>query len=319
MVVATTVFSACTSSTSPDQPPTHPEGVISSRLLLGRPHGVSIGASGAFCISQIDANMVTCGTLSGTNVVLGNSIGVGTTPAHISIDPAERFAYTANQTAGTATIVDIAAGQAVGSVALDDGGFNVLATSSRVYLTTASGQLVVVDAVSRAILARLSVGAAANGLALDQSAGVLYVSSRDAATVTSVDIRTNTILRTYPVGGGAQRVALSPDGTTLYIAAEAVGAQTLNVATGAVGSIVGVHQRAVGLALSPDGKKLYVTNPPQGELQIVDVASGGIVTASRGPRASPMRATHASAFARSTCASISGSRSCATRRSRRAV
>lgn len=187
------------------------------------------------------------------------------------------MAFTADQFSNTTTFVDVATSRAVDHVNLGDEGFNVVASSDRAYVTTAEGDLVVIDVPTRRRIARLDVGAAANGLALDADANRLYVSSRDAGIVSVINTSTNEIVRRIHVSAGAQRIALTPDGTTLYVASESKGAERILLESGDVSPIPGVQPGAVGLALSPDGERLYVTNPPAGTLQIVDPAENVVL------------------------------------------
>jgi len=279
-VIAAILLVGCRGS-SPTEPvtATHPEGVVATTLALsGRPHGVTIAPNGTFCVSQIDGNSVTCGTLTATTVQLGPVIPVGLTPAHVALDPSGKVAYTANQTGNSASIIDVDAAQVVATVPLGDGGFNVTASRRRAYVTTAGGQVFIIDAQNRQAITNLPVGAAANGLALDTLASALYVSSRDAGTVTVINTSSNVVTRCIPVGTGALRVALSPDRKTLYVASEQSGAEIVNLSTGAVSSIPGVATGAVGLALSPDGGRLYIANPPGGLVQIVDPSSRTVLS-----------------------------------------
>lgn len=258
--------------------PTHPRGVIVDRLPIGgRPHGVSIASNGRFCVTLIDESAITCGRLTNREVSLGSIITVGEGPAHVGLDPAGRMAFTADQFSNTTTFVDVAASRAVDHINLGDEGFNVVAEDDRAYVTTAQGDLVVIDVAARRRIARLAVGGAANGLALDADANRLYVSSRDAGVVTVINTGTNEIVRTIRVSAGAQRIALSPDGTTLYVASESQGAERVNLASGDVSAIPDVRRGAVGIALSPDGERLYITNPPTGTLQILDPAEDGVL------------------------------------------
>lgn len=262
---------------------THPAGVLADSIAIsGRPHGLTIAPDNAFCVSQIDGNSVTCGTLSATSIALGPVIAVGATPAHVALDPSGRIAYAANQSGNTSSIVDVSADHVVATVTLGDRGFNVIASRTRGYVTTATGKLIIIDANTRQSLVTLAVGSAANGLAIDTLAGMLYVSSRDAGTVTAINTNTNSVTRTYTVGTGAQRVALSLDRNTLYIASEGSGAQVLDLASGQVAAIPGVSTGSVGLALSPDGARLYITNPLAGTVQIVDPSSRRVLATLNG-------------------------------------
>jgi YVTN family beta-propeller protein len=267
----------------PETGTTHPAGTIASTLTLpGRPHGVAIASTGRFCVSLIDGGSVSCGMLSAGPTTMGASTQVGLAPAHVALSADGSRAYTANQYGNSLSIVDVTTSALLATVPLTSGGFNVLAdpSSSRVYVTTSSGELHVVDADARSVVARVQLGAASNGLALDRTAGLLYVSSISAGTVSVVSTASNTVIKTHTVSPMPQRIALSPDGKSLFVATESTGLEILNVTTGARVTVTGVSTGAVGLALSPDGKVVYVTNPPRGELQIVDVASRNVTTLS---------------------------------------
>jgi YVTN family beta-propeller protein len=262
---------------------THPAGVIAATLSLpGRPHGVAIASSGRFCVSQIDAGSITCGMLSASGITLETSVAVGQTPAHVALSADGTRAYTANQYASTASVVDVSTSalSLLATVPLISEGFNVLADpgGSRVYVTTSSGALQVMDAGTRTIVAQVATGPNSNGVALDRAAGILYVSSIAAGTVAAVSTATNTVTKVYAVSPAPQRIALSADGKTLFVANESSGLDIVDVATGARSPVAGVAAGAVGLALAPDGKVVYVTNPPAGQVQIVDVATRQVTT-----------------------------------------
>ena len=262
---------------------THPAGVIAATLSLpGRPHGVAIAANGRFCVSQIDAGSITCGMLTSSGTTLETPVAVGQTPAHVALSADATRAYTANQYASTASVVDVSTStpSLLATVPLISEGFNVLADpgGSRVYVTTGSGALQVMDAGTRTIVAQVATGPNSNGVALDRTAGILYVSSITAGTVAAVSTATNTVTKAYTVSAAPQRIALSADGKTLYVANESSGLDIVDVATGTRSAVAGVDPQAVGLALAPDGKVVYVTNPPRGKVQIVDVATGQVTT-----------------------------------------
>jgi YVTN family beta-propeller protein len=262
---------------------THPAGVIAATLSVpGRPHGVATASNGRFCVSQIDAGSITCGTLTTSGVTLENPVAVGLGPAHVALSADGTRAYTANQLAGTASVVDVSTStpNLLATVPLPSDGFNVLAdpSGSRVYVTTSSGALEVMDAGTRTIVAQVATGPASNGLALDKKAGILYVSSITAGTVAAVSTATNAVTKAYNVSAAPQRIALSADGKTLYVANESNGLDIVDVATGTRSAVSGVDPQAVGLALAPDGKVVYVTNPPRGKVQIVDVATRQVTT-----------------------------------------
>jgi YVTN family beta-propeller protein len=69
-----------------------------------------------------------------------------------------------------------------------------------------------------------------------------------------------------------QRLAVSPDGSELYVANETSGLDVVNVASGAVSS-TSFGTAAYGLGLTPDGGHLYVLLPASGELRVLDRAT----------------------------------------------
>jgi YVTN family beta-propeller protein len=276
------VLSACASSSTGPKAEhfTHPSGErISALALPGRPHGVAVARNGTFYISQIDAAEATRGTLEADGQRFTGSVEVGLYPAHIALNPAGTTAYTADQYSNSVTVIDVATDKVTTTIPLTDGGFNLLVSpdGGRVYATTASGRLHVIDAATNQVLMSLPVGPAANGLAFAEKTNTLYVSTRDGARVTAIDAKSNTAVRSYPVSGGAQRIAVTRDASTLYIASESAGLEILDLATGERRTVPGVLQGAVGLALSPDEAQLYVANPPAGLVQVVDRASSTIV------------------------------------------
>ena len=270
------------SSTSPNPSPVihHPRGDINATLpLSGRPHGVAVADNGTFYISRIDVDSVTRGQVDSVTQVFTGSAAVGVTPAHVALTPDGQTAFTANQFGNTVSVIDVATNMDTTEIPLTDGGFNLLVSPNgqRLYVTTAAGVLHVIDVATLQVIDTVSVGAAANGLAIDAQAQRLYVSSISADHVTAIDMVTNQIIRTYDVAAGPQRIAVHAAGDELYIASQAVGLEVLNLNTGVHTPVPGVSPGAVGLALSPDEEQLYVTRPPAGELVIVNRANRQVV------------------------------------------
>ena len=258
----------------------HPTGTRFIGIPLGgRPHGVAVGPDGLFCISRIDDDSVSCGTLADAWPAFTGTAPTGQTPAHVALSPDGKTAYTTNQYGNTVSVVDVPSMMLTATIRLSDGGFNLLVSPDgrRVYATTASGTLHAIDAATKQVVGRATVGPAANGLAYDAARGVLYVSAIHGASVTAVDAQTLEVRRTYDVSAMPQRIALSADGSTLFVGSESRGLDIVNVASGARTFVEGVARGVVGLALSPDGEQVWVTNPPAGIIQVVDVATRKVV------------------------------------------
>jgi YVTN family beta-propeller protein len=281
LLLLPTLLSCAGNGTGPTELlPTHPLGNINATLTLhGRPHGVAVASSGTFYISRIDDDSVTRGQVDTLTQAFTGSAAVGRTPAHVALTPDGRTAFTANQYGNTVSVVDVLTNRQTAEIPLSDGGFNLLVSpdGNRLYVTTAAGILHIINVATLQVITTVSVGEAANGLAIDADAQRVYVSSIFANRVSAISTTTNQIERTYEVAGMPQRIAVNSTGDRLYIASEAVGLEVLNLASGAHNPVSGVGVGAVGLALSPDEEVVYVTRPPAGQLVIVDCVSWQVV------------------------------------------
>ena len=80
-------------------------------------------------------------------------------------------------------------------------------------------------------------------------------------------------------------MAVSRDGSELYIANESVGLDIWDLAGGT--RITSLPMEGYGLALSPDNTTIYVSNPSFGTVQVVDRAARtgiGTITTGGTPR-----------------------------------
>lgn len=205
------------------------------------------------------------------------NLEVGSTPSHVALAPGGATAYIVNQYGRRLTIVNTETNTITDTVPLGHEGYNVAVApnGARVYVTTGDGWVMEVNAVTRAIVDSVQVGAGANGLAFHPTAPRLFVSSVLTGTVAAINTTSLTVERTYTVGGMPQRIAVAPSGTTLYAANEITGIDFLNLTSGAVtstplappGPVV-----AIGLALSLDGYYAYVGMANGGKVEVVDVA-----------------------------------------------
>ena len=69
-----------------------------------------------------------------------------------------------------------------------------------------------------------------------------------------------------------QRIAVSPDGSELYVANEINGLDIINLDTDVI-SHVALNGTAIGLALTPSGDYVYVALANGGVVKVVDVGA----------------------------------------------
>jgi YVTN family beta-propeller protein len=103
----------------------------------------------------------------------------------------------------------------------------------------------------------------------------VYVVSGDALTV--IDPSTQTVQDSIPVGASPARVAVSPDGTRVYVTN--TGSSSVSVvetATHTVVATIPVGASPSAIAVTPDGQWLYITTAG-GVVEAIDVALGTVV------------------------------------------
>ena len=85
-------------------------------------------------------------------------------------------------------------------------------------------------------------------------------------TVTVIDTTTNKVVTTVDVGLAPAGVAVTLDGSKVYVANEAVNGtvSVIDTATNAVSATVAVGRHPTGVAIKPDGSRIYVVNRGNG-------------------------------------------------------
>ena len=107
--------------------------------------------------------------------------------------------------------------------------------------------------------------ALAMGLALAASpaeaAPFLYVANMCDNTVSVIDTATNTVVGLpIPVGNGPFAVAVTPDGTKVYVANTTGNVSVIHTATKTLVKTVSLGGQPIAVAVTPDGAKVYVVN-----------------------------------------------------------
>ena len=300
-VAALFAATACSSSTSL-QPEvfTHPQGtILDSVPVAARPFGLAVSVNGVAYVARLDAESL--GRADLPSRVVAPAAEVGATPSHVTFDPTGATAYSSNQGSHTISVVDVATNTQTDSVPVSSDAWNVIVSpnGTRLYATTDQGALFVVNTATNTVVKSLvlTAGDALRGLAMDRTGRWLYVGGCLTGSVYVIDAETNTLARTLPVGGLPQHMAVSHDGTQLYVADETRGLKIVTVETGALRPIT-LAGGGYGLALSPDDAQLYVSIPAAGLVQVVDRATGSVLqTLPVSGRPRGIAFTHSGAYA----------------------
>lgn len=159
--------------------------------------------------------------------------------------------------------------------------------AGRIYVTDGSS-LVVIDAPSHSVIARVTLPASSNagidnaGIAVDYNSGTVFVSVQGG--VAEVNGTTNTVIRELPLNFGS--LAYNPSTHTIYGSPESGNGSLVGVAvqTGSVVENVSLGYRAANIALNQRTNMVYTVGCDQMGLacdsvvSLVNGTSGTLVT-----------------------------------------
>lgn len=150
---------------------------------------------------------------------------------------------------------------------------SVAASVARAQETLASDALPV-----NTVIANVKVGKAPQGVVVSPDNNSVYVANAFSNTVSIINAQTNTVENTISAGTSPFSLAISSDGSTLYVSQYAsTGAVTvIDLANGnSIKTITGISPYPFGIALSPDGTQLWVA---AGDIDRIDTASNNLLS-----------------------------------------
>jgi YVTN family beta-propeller protein len=272
---------ACKDNAGPAAPnTTHPAGVIAQTVQLdGRPFGVAISSLGAYHVVLLDVARIGRGNLPTRDFTA--TVSVGAVPTAVAFHPSGMTSYVTNQLDKTLGIVDVGANTQVNTISLQGFPFVVAVSpnGSTVYCTDNEGRLYAVDAGPGALRRTVTLTGTSNGLVFHPNSSRAFATIQFRGEIAEITTNSDQVARVLNVGGGVvQGIAISADGSELYVGDEVGGElRVISVASGSVIAIVDLAGGAFDVKLSPDDAQLYVSLPSSGAVQVVDRASRTVI------------------------------------------
>lgn len=208
------------------------------------------------------------------------TIAVGKYPRGVAVSQ-DGLVYVASQLSDIVSIIRIVDNKIVGAIPVDKGPYGVVVSPDgrEVYVTHAGhfpayGNTVsVIDAKTRQVVGTIRVGRQPIGIAVSPDGQRLYVADQWSPQPDAPDADWHSGLSVIEVATRASRtidldagmatgIAVSPDGTYLYVAHETPAGIIRVVRTSDLTTVakVAVGNGPFGVAVSPDGKSVYATN-----------------------------------------------------------
>lgn len=173
------------------------------------------------------------------------------------------------------TRVGAAAALAVAGVAVSASAAESATSPSYAYV--AAGEVDAIDLATGTVAA--TIFNQADEVILNQ-VGTEAFSANQTDTVSVIDTGTNTVTATLSVGGTPTALAISPDGSTVYVSyftSTAGGIEEIDTATDTVAANIALGFFPYTIALSPSGTTLYAGDGTHFAVDALDLASGSVV------------------------------------------
>lgn len=182
-------------------------------------------------------------------------------------------AYVANLGSTALQVIDVATNTVIDTIPVSSpSAVAVNAAGSRAYVTADSG-VDVVDLASGSVVTTVPTGPFPTHLVLSNDDGFLYVNSNDPA-VTVIDTATNTVVATVPLAGKSRGLAVTPDGTSVWVSQDA-GSGAISVIDTVTNTVTSTFPavRSESLVFTPDGAFLYASDNDSNNCVVFDTAT----------------------------------------------
>jgi YVTN family beta-propeller protein len=105
-----------------------------------------------------------------------------------------------------------------------------------------------------------------------------YISNMDSYSVSVIDMASNTVTATIPVGVNPQGLAVNPAGTRAYVAnMDSNDVSVIDTGSNTVIKTVDVGSGPMRVAVHPSGSKVYVSNAWSGTVSVIEAATNTVV------------------------------------------
>lgn len=285
------LLSACGGGSSP-----HATKKTTPKATTVRPSRIFPGPSGLAAIGPPQPNgtmWLLARTAQAANIRpldLANGKTAGIVPVSVNADALTELS-TATVVVGTATVT-------TGSIELRNGTSGALekvipvsspvhslapgADGTTVYAlegTPAAESIAVIDTQKDAVTSTVPVSANTSAITASVDGSELYGVQSDGM-IRQYAVAGGKALASFKVGNAASQVAVSPDGSRLYVlksTGDGFNIAVVNVATEADIRALPAPNNAVALAMSPDGMSLYeaVGTTKVGNIQVFSISNGG--------------------------------------------
>lgn len=191
--------------------------------------------------------------------------------------------WVANKSSSTVTIFDVSSRMFVASIADDtiDSPEHIAFVGDEAYVVNrGDGTVSVFDRTTRSRLAHITVGEEPRYIVAHPSSAFAYVSD-GRNNVVKINTLDHSVVTSIALPGNPRNMAISPDGSKLYVAVQNDSLQVVDTAADTVSSIVFTSESGLslyGVGVLGDGSVGFVTDESADVVRVFDLATSTVLT-----------------------------------------
>jgi YVTN family beta-propeller protein len=256
---------------------THPAGAIAATtsVSISSPFGPAIAPNGRVAVGGLNGGLAR-GLLP--NFSLSTS-QIGGLITAVAFSASGRLFASGAPSDGVSEI-DPATGTVLGSLnGLSGTPYDLLVSSDEqtLFLSTSNGVIYFIDLPTLTVRHQVQVSGSLVHLALHPTLPLLYASPQGATQIFEINTGTRASRGISIPVSAPQAIAVSIDGTELYVASEAGTVEVVPLTAGVSAASIPLGCGAYGLVQTPDGAQLYVSCALAGTVKILDRAARSVV------------------------------------------
>jgi YVTN family beta-propeller protein len=232
-------------------------------------------------ITNNDDDTVSVMDLASNAIV--TTVGVGTGPYGLAVNPAGTRVYVANLESDNVSVINTATNTVVDTVVVGDGPFGVAVNpeGTKVYVTNSiSNTVSVIDTATGNVIATVDVGSTPYGITVNPAGTKVYVANLGSNDVSVINTTSDTVVATVPVGTGPYGVAVNPAGTRAYVTnRDSNNVSLIDTATNTViAPTIPMGINPCGLAVNPAGTRVYVANWHSNSVSVINTGDNSVAS-----------------------------------------
>jgi YVTN family beta-propeller protein len=239
---------------------------------------------------------LTAGTVSvvnGSTNTITATVPVGSFPIDTAVTPNGSQVLSANEGGGNVSVISTATDTVTATIPVtaDPDGVVVAPSGTTAYVASLAGGGVisVINLATDTVTGTIAAGLGLNQMVVNAAGTTLYVDQQAQSNVLVINLTTDAVTATVNLDTSQNwQMALSPDGSALYIASgdnfglptNQSSIEVVNTATNTLTTTIplGSVSYPTGLALSPDGSTIYTADQFGNSVSVISTATDTVTT-----------------------------------------